>query len=257
MNEKKNDSMNEDKYKGKAIRFIDKDDHYELIFTDDFNIPSSGNFDDKPDTLITDIITDMREANKNKELHIFVGSFGGYVVCLNMLLQQVLEFEFRVGINLGMACSCGFMLLASCHEIYTSEFSKWMYHSMSGLTFGKVQEQKNISQFNGKWWDILTDITCAHRFLTPEECKLGETSEVWLTGEDIIERGFAMPYRYYKHRKGIVPANNEFFTINDEVYRRNGRVFNKYSQDKPCKKNNQNSYTYIDLLRHVNKDIYA
>ena len=127
MCEKKSSPISNDKYKDRDIRFIDKDDHYELIFTDEFNTPTSGTYNnDKPETLITDVITDMRAADKTKELHIFVGSFGGLVVGLNMLLQQVFEFEFRVGINLGTACSCGFMLLASCNEIYTAEFSQWM-----------------------------------------------------------------------------------------------------------------------------------
>lgn len=53
---KKNDAS-VDKYKDESIRFEDKENHYELIFTDEFNIPSSGMmFDSKSYTLITDIV---------------------------------------------------------------------------------------------------------------------------------------------------------------------------------------------------------
>ena len=250
MCDKKSIDLSDDKYKGKAIRFLNKGDHYELIFTDDFNIPSSGGFGDKADTLVTDIITDMRDANKKKELHIFVGSFGGYVASLNMILQEVLEFEYRVGINIGTACSCGFMLLAACNELYTSPFAQWMYHSMSGIKFGKVQEIKNNNAFDEKWWTMLVETTHAYRFLTEEEFKLGETSEVWLTGQDLIDRNVAMPYETYRNRKAPVAANSdEFYIVGDEVYRRCGSSFHKYSEDKPCKKNNGNSFNYVDLVR--------
>ena len=65
-----------DKYENKAIRFYDKGTHCELIFTDDFNLPSSGQMHDgiEANTLITDIVTDLRRANKDKEIHIFDGA---------------------------------------------------------------------------------------------------------------------------------------------------------------------------------------
>lgn len=251
MCEKKKPMLDDDKYKGKAIRFVDKGDHYELIFTDDFNIPASDSPNSTGDIVVTDIITDLRAANKHKELHIFVGSFGGYVVCLNMILQEVFEFDYRVGINLGTACSCGFMLLASCNEIYTSPFSQWMYHEMSSLSYGKTQEIKNSNAYHSKWWEILSTVTNAKRFLTEEEIKLGETSEVWLTGQDIIDRKCAMPYNMYATRKALSATNDEFYVINGEVYRRCGDVFHKYTEDKPCKKNNQNTYDYFDLIEKL------
>ena len=98
------------KYDNRAIRWLDEGDHYELIFTDDFVTPSSG-FWDGPigvgNSQLTDILLDMRVGNKSKEVHVFVGSFGGEVAALNMILQQLLTYEYRVGINLGTACSCG------------------------------------------------------------------------------------------------------------------------------------------------------
>ena len=55
MDEKKTD-IGSDKYKGQPVRFEDKGDHYELIFTDEFNVPTSGTLMDggKAYTIITD-----------------------------------------------------------------------------------------------------------------------------------------------------------------------------------------------------------
>ena len=237
---------NDDKYRDKALRFIDKDDHYELIFMDDFNIPTSGSFyDEKPETLISDIILDLKEADKNKELHIFVGSLGGYVYCLNMILQQILQFKHKVGINTGYACSCGFMLLSYCEEIYTSPFSSFMYHEMGGLSFGKVTEMKNKVDYDRNWWKLLLEQSRVNTILTPEELKLGETSEVWLTGKDLIDRGVAIDYSFYLKRNVPSPSKDEFFVVGNDVYRKEGDMFRRYTKDNQSKRK---LLSYVEMV---------
>ena len=196
------------KYDGSTIRWIDKGDHYELIFTDDFITPSStarlsGNqfpVFRSGNALLTDIIMDMRDGCKSKELHVFVGSFGGEVAALNMILQQLLTYEYRVGINLGTACSCGWMLLFACQERYVSPFSQAMYHDISSIHGGKHSELKLSAEFMGRWQDELLKITDTTKVLTEKELELGRTSEVWLTGQQLIERGAAKDYNEYLTR---------------------------------------------------------
>ena len=247
----KNDTiMNnaDDKYRDKAIRFYDKGTHYELIYTDDFNHPTSGDDITKPNTVLTDILLDMRNANKDKELHIFVGSYGGAVSCLAMLMQQVLEFKYRVGINLGTACSCGFMLLACCNEIYASCYSEFLYHDMSALMWGKVGELSRSASYFQKVWDELVNSTFVSQILTPEELELGKTSEVFLTGSELIARRTVMDYALYQTRTIPITSNDEFYVIGDSVYRKCGNLYKKYVAEKPCKKNNNNTYSYSHIL---------
>ena len=243
--------ITDDKYKDKTIRFYNKDDHYELIFTDYFDVP--GTYENKANTNIVDIVTDLRSADKTKELHIFVGSYGGYVHCLNMLIQHILQFEYRVGINLGMADSCGFMLLCYCNEIYTSPWCEFMYHEMSGLNWGKVSEQRNLVEYNEKWWNILVENSFASQILTKEELTLGKTSEVYLTGDELLRRGVVMDYESYKNRCIPTKTDNEFYIVKGEVYRKIGTVYKKYTEEKPCKKNNQNTHTWQDLVLACNQ----
>lgn len=241
----------DNKYDNKAIRFLDKGDHYELIFTDFFDIPSDGLFGEKPYTVITDVIIDMKEADKSKELHIFVGSFGGAAHCLNMLIQQITQFKHVVGINLGYACSCGFMVLMFCNEIYTTEYATFLYHDMSGVAFGKITENKNTITWQEKWWNILKEKSNVDRFLTPEELKLGETSEVWLTGKDLIDRGLVNPYEYYTVRVVPKSLDNEFYQINDEIYRKEQGRFVKYIKSN----SKNNSLTYCGFIRKTMEKI--
>lgn len=213
------------KYDSRAIRWIDKGDHYELIFTDDFTTPSSsarftedsfGPFRSSS-ALLTDIIMDMREGCKSKEVHVFVGSFGGEVAALNMILQQLLSYEYRVGINLGTACSCGWMLLFACQERYVSTFSQAMYHDISCICGGKHSELKLNAEFMGRWQDELLKITDTTKILTEKELELGRTTEVWLTGQQLIERGAAKDYNEYLTRMipqplfYCIPGGNKLF----------------------------------------------
>jgi ATP-dependent protease ClpP protease subunit len=239
--------MKQDKYANKAIRFVEKPTHYELLFTDDFNMPSSGEGGTPANTLMTDIVADLKAADKTKELHIFVSSFGGYVNCLNMLLQQVNQFKHKVGINLGTACSCGFMLLACCEEIYTAPYAMFMYHAMWTVSVGKVEEIKHKTDFEHKWWDMLVETSYVKDILTPEEIEKGKLTEVWLTGAELIERGAANDYAVYNAR--IIPTEiTGFYEVNGEIFRREGNKYVKYVKEKPMKKNNENSFTYSMLL---------
>lgn len=218
--------MEENKYEDKAIRWLDKGDHYELIFTDDFITPSSsgvgrqdaGRFQPlSGNSLLTDIILDMREGNKAKEVHVFVGSPGGEVTALNMILQQLLTYQYRVGINLGTACSCGWMLLFACQERYVSPFSQTMYHDISAFCSGKHAELQRNAEFMDRWQKELLEITDTDRVLTAKELELGRTSEVWLTGRELIERGAARDYAEYLSRVIPVPMPC-FVNIQGEIY---------------------------------------
>ena len=170
---------NFNKYDNENIRFLDKGSHYELIFTDDFVAPG-GNLSHSvfpssmplhlgSSSVLTDIVMDMREGDKDKELHIFVGSFGGEVAALNMIMQQVLTYNYRVGINLGTACSCGWMLLFACHERYVSPFSQAMYHDISSIYGGKHTELQRNAEFMGRWQKELLKITDTAKVLTEKE----------------------------------------------------------------------------------------
>ena len=214
------------KYDFQAIRWLDKIDHYELIFTDDFVTPTSGS--GRPgkmqlpffhgNSILTDVITDMREGKKSKEVHVFVGSFGGEVAALNMILQQLITYEHRVGINLGTACSCGWMLLFACQERYVSPFSQAMYHDISSYCGGKHAELQLSAEFMGRWQDELLKITDTANVLTKKELELGRTTEVWLTGKDLIDRGAAKDYSEYLKRQIPVPMCKCILTPYGQIF---------------------------------------
>lgn len=239
----------EDKYKDKAVRFYDKGDHYELILADQFVYPGSYG-DEQPDNTIVDVVQDMRAADKTKELHILVSSYGGAVSALAMLLQQIVEFEYRVGINLGTACSCGFMVLMFCHELYCSPFSEFMYHDMSTISYSKIKEMKAYAAFGENWWKTIIDQSFVSRCLTSDELKAGETTEVWLTGKDLIDRHAANAYKNYPTRRIPRPVTADVYSINGRMFKYDlsKECFVELVPARPCKKNNNNTFEWVDLV---------
>lgn len=246
MADEKKIDLGADKYKNQPIRFEDKGDHYELIFTDEFNVPTSGTMmqGGKPYTILTDIVTDMRNANHNKELHIFIASYGGEVHALSMILQQVFEFKYRVAINMGMADSCGWMLTFACQERYGSPFCDYMYHEMSSGSWGKTVEMKHQNEFAQKWWKELFNRTDTKNVLTEEELKLGETSEVWFTGAELIKRGAIRDYAEYADR--IIPVPSDCWKAGDSIYIKEGDEYVLYKKDKK-------KLDYKALLKEFNR----
>ena len=241
------------KYDGKAIRWIEYKDHYELIFTDDFVTPSSSGMRQNGriflagpgSSLLTDIIMDMRNGDKSRELHVFIGSLGGEVAALNMILQQLLTYDYRIGINLGIACSCGWMLFFACQERYVSPFSQTMYHDISSVCGGKHSELHHNAEFMGKLQKELLKVTDTVQVLTEKELELGRTSEVCLTGQELIDRGAARDYSCYPGR--VIPMLNKgFLSVGEKNYAKTlfGWLEFTISNERPV--------SYEEVLAQVN-----
>ena len=94
----------DDDYYNQPVMFRDCDDHYELIYT--------GEFEDvgKDSIAVTKLIQDLKDGDKDMELHILINSIGGSVDNLSFVLQQVLEYRQRVTMCCGSALSAGFIL---------------------------------------------------------------------------------------------------------------------------------------------------
>lgn len=247
VNNKENDNKNInvniiDKYAGKPLKFFDKQTHYEMFFIDDFNFP------DKDYTVLSDILVDLKNADKSKELHIWINSCGGYVINLISLLQVVLEFKHVVTICNGYAMSCGFYLWCCGKERYVSKFSALLYHALSTGIYGKGLEIKSKGDFTINHNNILLKTTGANNFLTKEEVILGETTEVWFLGDEFINRGVAQDYSLYRNRN--IPTNINVLKIVDDIYMEENNEYIKFekSKDKPL--------LYEDILNLLkNKDL--
>ena len=215
-------------YSNKSIQFYKKDNRYILIFADVF-FPSS-----KEDFVITDLYKDLQEADKKCEIHIFIDSPGGDCSTLEMLASEIRKFAQVITVCRGHAMSAGFLLWLIGDERYVTPGAALMFHEATHLGWLdiKTKEVKNWNEFSLKLNKQLLKEFQVEDFLTADELKLGETSEVWFTGQDMIDRKLALPYDNYNHRLtfGVVKDTDGNLWESDEQ-----GIFTLYKKSKITK----------------------
>ena len=185
------------KYDGKPIKFIDKKIFYELIFTSTFEYAD----EDKP--LYNDLLVDLKDADKSKELHIWINSLGGSIATLTLLQSLIEQFEYIVTIGTGEIDSAGFMLWCLGDERYVYKNTTCMYHSLSSGNFGKAQQLKEYGDYTIILQQTLQDIIISKDILTQEEIEKGRLTQIWILGKTLIERNKAIDFSQYKFRESM------------------------------------------------------
>lgn len=199
-----------DKYQGKPIKFLNKQDHYELIWVSTFSFP------DEDCTIYNDLLVDLKEADKSKEIHVWINSYGGSTSALVMLMQLLEQFEYIVTIGTGEIDSAGFDLWAIGDERYIHSKSICMYHTLSSFFDGKASELKKWGNFISRYSLEFEQMIKAKNILTQEELERGKLTEVYLLGKDLIDRGSAIDFTLYKKRQSM--AKIQGFKMDDSFY---------------------------------------
>ena len=206
-----------DEYFKEPVCFRDCEDHYELIYTGEFE--SVG----REAAELTKLMQDLKDGDKDMELHILINSIGGDVENLSMVLQQVLQYRHRVTVCCGAALSAGFILWACGHERYVSPYSELMYHTIYSGYEGKGTELSSYGQHIEKLTDLIMNAVGMGDLISDEDMQKGKSTEVWYTGEDFILAGKAKNYSEYMSRIPptavmIMLAGNRFFARSGEKY---------------------------------------
>ncbi len=199
-----------DEYFNEPIRFKDCDDHYELVFTGEFEEVGKESIE------VTKLMQDLKDGDKAKELHIFINSIGGDCELLSMILQQVLQYQHRVTVCCGAAMSAGFILWASGHERYVSPYSELMYHTIYSGYEGKGIELSAYGHHIERLTDRLMEAVNMQELIPEKDIQTGKSTEVWYLGEDFIQAGKAKDYSEYLQRQppiaiSVLLAGGKFF----------------------------------------------
>lgn len=205
----------DDNYFKEPVCFKDCNNYYELIYTGEFE--SIG----RNSTEMTNLIRDLKDGDKDKELHILISSIGGDVENLILILQQVLQYNHRVTVCCGAALSAGFILWATGHEKYVSPYSELMYHTIYSGYAGKGVELTTYGNHIERLTSKLMEAVNMQNLISEEDMQKGKSTEVWYTGEDFINAGKAKDYSEYVTREipleaFITLAGNRFFAKSNE-----------------------------------------
>lgn len=208
----------DDDYFNQPVIFRDCDDHYELIYT--------GEFEDvgRDSIAVTKLIQDLKDGDKDTELHIFINSIGGSVDNLSFVLQQVLQYHHRITICCGSALSAGFILWACGHERYVSPYSELMYHTIYSGYEGKGTELTSFGNHVERLTTELMEAVGMKDLISEDDMQKGKSTEVWYLGKDFIDSGKAKDYSEYATRKIpmsaliTVAGESRFFVRSGDKY---------------------------------------
>ena len=172
------------KYDKKAVRWLDKGDHYELIIMGD----QIGR------VLLTNIIMDMVAGDKSKEVHVFAGGCCCDCYSYDMILQQLFSYNHRIGIYLGRMDFPWLALLLTCQECYIPSEEKYHIESLWGI--GEWYKRFNALNF-------LAAKHCEEKKKAKKDTSTYSSSDVrfHFTGQQLIEWGFAKDYNNYLERE--------------------------------------------------------
>ena len=202
-------------YQNSTIKFLNKDKHYELWFTTGFE--SISDTDTKP--IFTQLLYDLHHADKSKELHIFISSFGGSGDTLVAIMSQVNLFNRVVTVALGDADSCGFILWSCGYERYAAPLSSFLHHPAYAITGGNPASLATHATLINELNDSLLTQTNISEILTPEEIELAKTADVWLLGKELISRNACMDIATYKDRMVVEVDCDGYTKINGAMYK--------------------------------------
>jgi ATP-dependent protease ClpP protease subunit len=149
---------------------------------------------------ITEEIFKLRElAHKHQCIEVHIRSDGGSVETLLEIVAAVQLFSKKVTIAYSCAASAGSLLWAIGDLKVVAPHSYVMFHRESFGSYGKVEEQLERIQFVGDLCKSMMDEYYVD-ILTPEEMKKICTTEVFLTSQQLIDRGVCISLAQYTQR---------------------------------------------------------
>lgn len=133
----------------------------------------------------------------SKILPIEIDSYGGEVDVLNEMLSKIEDFKSKGGIVVtycgSKAMSCGSVLLASGSKGYrfVSPRAHVMIHEVSGIEFGKLNDQKNgikhTEVLNQELFEYLDAAAGKEPGYFEALCTKNKNADVFLTAKQCLE----------------------------------------------------------------------
>lgn len=140
----------------------------------------------------------LRECSERYGLLVcYINSNGGNASLMIELKTIFSHFETTITCVTSTAMSAGFMLWAMGNIRVVSPSAEMMIHREAWGYQGKTDQILSLAQFNHRRYEKIFKEYVGD-ILLEEEILLSRTSECWIMGEDLIERGAAVPYDVFR-----------------------------------------------------------
>ena len=144
----------------------------------------------------------LRNANSKEIVRLHINTPGGRLDSATMIIDAIAASDaYVIGVLSGNVSSAGTMIALACDELECSSYLEFMIHYFSGGTGGKGNEIKAHSNFIDKHMPMIFKKMYAG-FLTNKEIEdMIEGKDIWLNGDEVLERFEAAKLGVYDDEK--------------------------------------------------------
>lgn len=144
----------------------------------------------------------LRNANSREVVRLHINTPGGRLDSATMIIDAISASDaYIIGVLSGNVASAGTMIALACDELECSSYLEFMIHYFSGGTGGKGNEIKAHSNFIDKHMPMIFKKMYAG-FLTNKEIEdMIEGKDIWLNGDEVLERFEAAKLGVYDDEK--------------------------------------------------------
>lgn len=135
---------------------------------------------------------------------VYINSEGGRIDMLNELVAVIRKFKVVVTVGSGVINSAAFMLWTIGDIRVVQDYSIFMAHRESYHMSGKTQQHVELANFNQRIFSKMVD-KFFENVLTSDELEKIKHTEIFFSGEDLIERGCAIHWDDFVEGADRVP----------------------------------------------------
>lgn len=132
-------------------------------------------------------------ADKYPEAHVYINSFGGDLATCVEIISILDTFEYVVTIATGACMSAGLIVWAAGDVRVVQKYASIMYHRETYGIVAKTDQQIDYAKHSVLQFEVLKE-QILDGILTDEEFEKGAYTEVYLTANEMIDRGVAISW---------------------------------------------------------------
>lgn len=139
----------------------------------------------------------------------YINSVGGRVDTLTEIINVAKKFDFVITICNGQASSAGFMLWCIGNVRVVDDLAEMMFHREGWGMGGKTDQILDRAEFAKRHFERIMHEWCGD-VVSTEEMEKARTTEVWISGHELIEREKAISWQQF-HERDTMPL--EMMTV--------------------------------------------
>lgn len=132
------------------------------------------------------------DAASNEDIYLIINSYGGQVYALMAMIDAINNLKSKVNtVCLGIGASCGAVLFSLGNKRYIGENSKLMFHQVSTMAWGTVDQIENDLKEAKELNDKLFSLVLNRSKLDNAGLSDIFAKDSYITAASAIEKGFA------------------------------------------------------------------